>query len=316
MIHVLIEKIDQQWSRWVRHRAGSRSAQKLDERTLYIFPSGFGWAYAMVLFSLFLCAINYQVSSVFFLTFLLAVAGLISALEAHFNLKGVSIQGFTIEDAYLGGVVKVVLLINIEGRLRYDLYAQFSHQEGVWKEKVGVDDSTLVLLLPASKRGCFQLPRITLSSYFPLGLFRVWGYVYVDSTYYVYPASVSPGFWPSPADHPGKSVLTTQGVDEFFDLKQVADPWVQSSRIAWKIAARGQGWFLKTMVNTEGRSWIFHLQDLPPKSIEENLQHLCYWLQHAEQNGYFYGIELNNEKSRVSQGPDHLKHCLRQLAIY
>ena len=286
------DQVNHYWSGWVRNRALSMNAQQLDSGNLYIIPSGFGLAFGVVLLTLFLCAINYQVSSVFFLTFFLAVAGMASAWEAHFNLKGLSVHCLSIEDACQGDTIKVVLMLKAAKRLRYMVEYHFIDQEALILKTLNVDGAAVTLFLPAKTRGCFQLPRITFYSYFPLGLFYVWGYIYFDANYYVYPSSISPGFWPkSTVDLGGKPSLRV-GNEEIYDLKQVTNPWTQSNRIAWKIAARGQGWYLKTMVSSEGNYWLFRIQDLPLAHVEQNLQHLCYWLQAAEKAGHFYGLEL------------------------
>lgn len=309
-------KFNDYWSKWARQRALSIQPQSLDSGNLYILPSRFGWAFAIVLLTLFLSAINYQVSAVFFLVFLLAIAGLVSAWEAHFNMKGLAVECLTIDDAWEGGNVKVILVLNKKRALSYALQYQFPHQEPLILEKFSGENIQISLSLPAEKRGCFKLPRITFSSYFPFGLFRVWGYIYFDTDYYVYPKSIDPGFWPQSAKDIGTNAATIAGNEEIYDLKPVLNPWTQPGRIAWKIAARGQGWYLKTMVSSEGNYWVFRLQDLPATHLEENLQHLCYWLQKAEKEGYFYGLELKGAKSELSQGPIHLTHCLRQLATY
>ncbi len=308
--------INHYWSRWVQQRALAVNPQRFDSGNLYIFPSLFGFAYAVVLLTLFLCAINYQVSSVFFLTFLLAVVGMMSAWEAHFNLKGLSVHCLAIEDAYQYDAVKVVLSLTLESRSCYALEFHFVDEGTLTLEKLNPQGSQVSLTLPAKERGYFQLPRLTFYSYFPLGLFRVWGYIYFDASYYVYPASLSPGFWPKSGLTAGNTSSKISGNEEIYELKQVINPWAQPSRIAWKIAARGQGWYLKTMVSLEGNYWLFRIQDLSSPNLELNLQHLCYWLQIAEQRSYFYGLELKGMSTRLSQGPHHLTLCLRQLATY
>ena len=310
------DKLHQYWSGWVRQRAIAVNPQRLSAGNLYILPSGFGIAFGVVLLTLFLCAINYQVSSVFFLTFLLAVVGMVSAWQAHFNLKGLSVNCLSIEDAHQDEAVKVVLLVTVEQRLRYVVGYHFFQQEALMLPRLDTNGTQITLYLPAKGRGCFQLPRITFYSYFPLSLFRVWGYIYFDANYYVYPSSVSPGFWPQSSIESGGGTSLRVGDEELYELKQVINPWEQSSRIAWKIAARGQGWYLKTMVSSEGNYWLFRIKDLPIANIETNLQQLCYWLQAAEKAGYFYGLELKGIRTEVSQGASHLTHCLRQLAIY
>lgn len=50
-----------------------------------------------------------------------------------------------------------------------------------------------------------------------------------------------------PLYHQNKRKTDSHGDNEYYDLKQVDNPWIQPNLIAWKIAAKGQGWYLKTM---------------------------------------------------------------------
>lgn len=310
--------IAKHWSRWVRRRALSQNPQELTAKNLYILPSLFGFICTAVWITLFLCAINYQISPIFFFTFLLAIAAMASAWEAHFNLKGLAVHCVSVGDAFQGEAVTILLSLSGGRKYRYALEYTFAKQKTSNRlEKLSPDGTEITLTLPAKERGYFKLPRITLYSYFPFGLFRVWGYIYFDTDYYIYPASVSPEFWPpSLADAGQESLVKISGDEELYELKQVSDPWTQSSRIAWKIAARGQGWYLKSMVSSEGNYWLFRIEDLPTAHLEQNLQHLCYWVRTAEEKGYFYGLELKGKRTNLTHGPEHLTYCLRQLATY
>ena len=312
----MASSLQKYWSSWVKQRAFAVNPQKFDAGNLYILPSAFGWAYALVVISLFFCAINYQVSSVFLLTFLLAVAGMLSAWEAHFNLKGLSVNSISIEDACQNEAIKVVLWVTLEQQSCYALEYYFPNQDAIKIEKIPAEGAQVILWLPVNERGCFHLPRITFCSYFPLGLFRVWGYIYFDEEYYVYPRSVSPGFWPSTWLDNGNRPSQVPGNEEVYELKAVSDPWIQPSRIAWKIAARGQGWYIKTLMSPEGNCCLFRIEDLPITELEQSLQNLSFWLQTAEQRGYIYGLELKGERTPISQGFAHLTYCLRKLATY
>ena len=174
-MHSIRMRFNNYWTRWFRKRALSRRSQRFDSGNLYILPSKFGWSYGLVLLTLFLCAINYQVSSVFFLTFLLVMAGMISAWEAHLNLRGLSVHCVSIDDAHQNEMVKVVLLLTLERKLCYALDYHFVNQEALEIEKITDKGTHITLWVSASERGCFELPRITFFSYFPFGLFRVWG---------------------------------------------------------------------------------------------------------------------------------------------
>nr|WP_106183946.1 hypothetical protein [Legionella pneumophila] len=316
MIRQIKTKIEAYWENWTSKRASKTNPQILGSKNIYIIPSGFGWAYGVVVLSLFSGAINYQISTVFLMTFLLAIIGLISAWEAHTNLKGLSIKLVSVEDAYEGTPVQVNLLIQSNNRVHFGLELQLNNQSITRLEKIPPQGLRFVLPLATTGRGCYTLPRITISSFFPFSLFQVWGYAHFDGNYYIYPQPVNPGFWPMPFYHQNKMKTDIHGDNEFYDLKQVENPWIQPNLIAWKIAAKGQGWYLKTMNRTEEMYWLFTLNDLPIEKLEEKLKHLSYWLVTAESQGQFYSLDLGKNPNEFSHGEKHLRYCLRQLAVY
>lgn len=309
-------QLKQYWYSWAKKRNSQGAMQCFDASNLYILPSLFGWAYGVVLLTLLLCAINYQISTIFFLVFLQALAALISAWTSHANLKNIRIRCLSVEDCSKGLLVQVVLFLDPQGLARYDIDYQIAQQPSFTLACLPAQGLQITLSLPSTQRGRFNLPVIRFSSHYPFGLFQVWGYTFFDKHYYIYPAPESPGFWPPALNELGVQRRAMDGNEDIDNLKAVKNPWVQANRIAWKIAARGQGWYLKTMNNPQSDSWLFSLRYLPAKDIEQQLQHLSYWLQAAEQQGYIYGLELKGERTPLDRGEHHLQHCLRLLAVY
>nr|WP_238146915.1 hypothetical protein [Legionella pneumophila] len=65
MIRQIKTKIEAYWENWISKQASKTNPQILGSKNIYIIPSGFGWAYGVVVLSLFSGAINYQISTVF-----------------------------------------------------------------------------------------------------------------------------------------------------------------------------------------------------------------------------------------------------------
>lgn len=304
------------WNKWIKKRSPIQNPQIFTSNNIYILPSGFGIVFGLLVICLLIGAINYQVSTVFLMTFLLGAVGLISAWEAHANLKEISIKLLSIEDVQQGKPAQVLLLIQGNDKIRYSLEFQIKGYEKQRVEKIPLEGTQFILPLETTTRGFFSLPRIVLSSLFPFGIFRVWGYAFFDKGYYVYPEPVSPNYWPPLSSFLNKKKEDFHGDNEFYEVKQVENPWVQPNLIAWKLAAKGQGWYQKIMDTQEGEYYFFKLNDSQATHLEEKLQHLSYWIQNAELMGLRYGLELGSNKSPISNGPIHLRDCLRQLAVY
>jgi uncharacterized protein (DUF58 family) len=310
------KRFKKRWVEWVKKRNRLGNPQTLNSRNLYILPSGFGWAYALVVFILFLGAINYQINTIFLMTFLLAIIGMVSAWEAHENLKYLSFQLIAIEDAQQGTPAKVNLLIQANNKIRFGMDFQIASQPKTRLEKIPAEGLQFIMPIETDTRGYFLLPPIVISSLYPFGIFKVWSYAYFEEHYYVYPQAVNPGFWPDACLDQDVKKKYASGDEEFYDLKQVENPWTQPNLISWKIAAKGQGWYLKTMDSNEVDYWLFKLTELSSKDLESRLKNLSYWLQTAEANGLIYALELKASHTRFARGKEHLQYCLRQLALY
>lgn len=310
------KRFNNYWKSWVRKRNRQGNPQTFNSHNLYILPSGFGWIYILVVLMLLVGAINYQINTIFLMTFLLVIIGLVSAFEAQANLKNLSVNFITVEDAQQGTPAKIILFIKTNNKMRFGIEFQIASQPKIRVEEISVEGIQFVLPIETTMRGYFALPPIIISSIFPFGIFRSWGYAYFEAHYYVYPQAINPDFWPAPFIDQNENKKHTLGDEEFYDLKQVENPWVEPKRIHWRIAAKGQGWYLKTMESNEMDYWLFRLNDLPDKDLESKLQHLSYWVQTAELEGLIYGLELPTIRTRFARGKEHLQHCLRQLALY
>lgn len=309
-------KFTQRWDKWARRRHSPGNPQVIDARNLYILPSGFGIAYGAVVIMLLVGAINYQINTIFLMTFLLAIIGMVSAYEAHGNLLNLTFQFVTVEDAAQGTPAKLSLMVRANTKNRFGVSVRVAGQTETRLEHIPLEGLQFTLPIATTSRGYFQLPLIVITSVFPYGIFRVWGYLYFDEHYYVYPLPVDPGFWPEPSLDPNKKSKHVAGDEEVYDFKKVENPWVEPKLISWKLAAKGQGWYLKRMSSNEVDYWLFKLSDLPYEDIESKLQHLCYWLQTAESNGLIYGLALPDSTTPYSCGKAHLQSCLRLLALY
>lgn len=304
------------WAGWIKKRSRQGKAHTLHSRNLYILPSGFGWAYALIILVLFVGAVNYQINTIFLMDFLLAIIGLVSAFEAHANLKNLSFKLLNIEDSQQGTPAKITLFIEPSKKVHYSVEFQIASQPKTRLEKIPAEGLQFVIPIETTARGYFLLPPIVISSFFPFGIFRVWSYLYFEDHYYVYPKPVDPGFWPAPCLDQYIKNKFASGDEEFYDLKEIENPWTQPNLIAWKIAAKQQGWYVKTTHSNETDYWLFKLSDLTTNDRELKLQHLSYWLQSAELKNLMYGLELTGSRSQFARGKNHLQYCLRQLALY
>jgi len=312
------QKFNAYWMNWVKKRNRPGNPQILTSHNVYILPSRFGSAYGFVVITLFSAAINYEISTIYLMTFLLFVIGMASAVEAHANLKDLSFTVISIDDAQQGTPAKITLFIQPNHKIRFGIELKIaSHTKLISRiEKIPTEGLQIIIALETTSRGCFTLPPIIVSSLFPFGIFKVWSYLYFNEHYYVIPQPENPGFWPPICLDENVMNVLASGDEELYELKQVENPWMAPNLIAWKISAKNQSWYQKVMQNNEVGCWLFKLSDLSANDLELKLQQLSYWLQTAELNGQIYGLQLTTSRISFSRGKEHLKRCLRQLAVY
>ncbi len=128
MITQAKKKFNTRWHGWAKKRNRPGSPQTLNSHNVYVLPSGFGCAYGLVVLTLFSAAINYQISTIFLMTFLLFIIGMASAWEAHANLKDLSFKVINIEDAQQGTPAKITLSIQANNKIRFGIEFKIASQ--------------------------------------------------------------------------------------------------------------------------------------------------------------------------------------------
>lgn len=304
---------------WFKKRILRKNPQQLKAKTLYIFPSLYGFFYCLSVFSILLGAINYQVSAAFLFAFLLIIIGLLSMVQAHNNLKGISIEFISVENTEAGKPVKIHLLLKSSITAKYSLLLRAINHPTSVIEKLEPQETQISLLLSTHQRGVYSLPLIQIKSYFPFGLFQVWGYAYFKKPYYVSPKPLATINWPNPNTQTSllnKKLKLVNDGDELYQLKSTEQPWAQPSHIAWKKVALGQGWWLKDLKSMQQQSYLFSLKAFNDFDLEDKLSILSYLVQTAEKQQHYYGLDLYGKRTQISQGRVHLNHCLKELAIF
>ena len=104
---------------------------------------------------------------------------------------------------------------------------------------------------------------------------------------------------------------------EFKQLKRYQETDSPGS-VAWKQVARGGGWYSKEFEpETKNRSNTIRWTDTPQQaSIEQRLSRMCAWVQSADASAAHYNFEMPGITKSRQSSPEHLKECLRHLAIY
>lgn len=294
-----------------------KSPYLLTQRRVYILPTKQGLSFAVLLFIMLLGSINYSNSLGYFLTFLLASLVIVTIFHTYNNLLKLSFNATNSSPCFAGDEAGFIVLVNNQNYSR-----RFSIQTFTAENIISTTDIKENSLSPVtikhkfSYRGLVPLPRFTVESRFPFGLFRAWAILELDQKQVVYPKPSADKFLP--IKHTGASEGKEQlhiGRDDFKGLRSYVqgDPL---QHIHWKSFARHQTLQTKEFSATSSKDLWLSWEDTTATSTELKLSQLCRWLLLAEQQNIHYGLSLNNISIKPGSGKKHLHHCLKQLALY
>jgi len=311
------------WARRWRQRLWrvapvDRAPVVLRHRRIYILPTRRGLALIATLATMLVTSMNYALALGHALTFL--VTGLVAAalLQTWRNLAGIAVSPLAAGEAFVGAEITFTLSLANAGAPRHAILVAPRSGPAVSIDLPAGATRPVQLTLVAPRRGRVALGRVTLSTDFPLGLWRGWAYVHFPLAGIAYPAPESP----PPQLPPGL---------EGFDLRhsvRAADaelaglrdyhPGDALNRIAWKAVARGAGWYTKQFEGTGGGGTLeFHWADLPPSlDGEARLARLCAWILGAEREARSFGLKLPGTDLAPGSGAGHRRAALTALALF
>jgi uncharacterized protein (DUF58 family) len=304
--------------RWARRRQGPDHAPlALDRRRIYILPTKFGVAYGITTFVMLLGSMNYNNSLGFALTFLLVGLGLVAMHHCHRNLAGLVIANVQAGEAFAGGSLKLALgCENPSAVARCGL--RFECLDAV-ADLARVAPAALALAtleLRAETRGVLRIERISVSTGFPLGLFRAWSWIHPGIEAVIYPQATgnqSPP--PSLETDRGTLGLMHRGDEDFRGFRSY-HPGDSPRHIAWKALARGAPLLVKDHAGATRAPLIFDLDQVQARDLESRLSQLCRWIVTADVQLNPFGLALPGERIAPQSGARHRRRCLTALALF
>ncbi|MEO8847615.1 MAG: DUF58 domain-containing protein [Casimicrobiaceae bacterium] len=285
---------------------------------IYILPTRRGLAMIGTLLVMLLASLNYGLSLGFGVTF--ALVGLVAAALLHTfrNLAGIEVTPLGAGETFAGG--RLAFALQLDGGIvaRDAVMLQATDGERVQVNLRAGSTLTLSIARDAPQRGRLALGRVTLSSGYPLGLWRGWAYIHFPLSGVVFPAP-EPGAPPLPCGSSGADARARGRTDDA-DLAglrefQHGDPL---SRIAWKAVARGGGWYSKQFEGSGGGGTItLDWAALPAGlGVEQRLSRLAAWVLAAEHAARPFALSIPGRTLAPAQGHDHRRAALSALALY
>jgi len=306
--------------RLFRWRSDGTKPFRLGQRRVFIIPTRGGLLYALALVVMLIAAINYNLALGHALVFLLAGLGIIGMVHTFRNLHGLIVTLGRSEPVFSGETAYFQLLLgNDRPTPRLALELEGESGNAVMTGVAARNQGSINIPLLTRQRGWLELPRVRLSSRYPLGLFVAWSYLQPAMRCLVYPAPI---FTPLPPAQPATSSGERSGdggQDDFsgFRERQPAD---SPRHVAWKASARNTASQPLLVKQFAGGAQVelqldWHQTD-PALPVDSRLAQLAGWVLTAEDEGVAYGLQLPGQEIHVASGDAQRRRCLETLALF
>lgn len=334
----MLSALRDRWRDWWEARLPRQDQIRLNQRNLYILPSKAGWSFATVVMVLLLASINEQINLGYALSFLLGGTGMAALYQTHGNLQGLSVALSGLHSVHAGQVLQLPLQLgNTHRRLgRYGLqiWVDLRASRRPPAPPQGIDlapgsEGTVYIDIPTTQRGWLTLPRLTIDTRYPLGLFRAWAYWRPQSRVLIWPAldALAPPLPPlagtaHEVQAPHMTPLRTELPEGLRDYRR-GDPmrWIAWRKSSHALQEGGTLVSREPMSSPSPDRWLDfeHSPGLAHLSHEARLSRLASWLLQAEfdaASGPAYGLRLPGLQIPCGHGPAHLRACLDALAMW
>lgn len=304
-------------SRFVSGEKAVDAPVTLNHRRIFILPTQRGLGFVLLIALLLLIAFVYNNNLAYMLAFLLASVFFVTILHSYKALAGLVVQKGRSKAVFAGEAAGFDIHINnptdIE-RGQIHIKLQDDTQTLALKPQ---HTAHVTLYSITQKRGWHEAGTVTLSSTYPLGLFRAWSPIRFNLKALVYPKPAHHEIpFPQSPSAGAQQDVSQKGGDDFYGLQEYQSG-DSIKHIHWKTFAKGLGVFSKQYGGENSSEEIRLDYDLTPgHGSEQRLSQLCRWVIDAEQAGISYGFALPGLTLPPDNGLAHYRKCLEALALF
>ena len=303
--------------RLLRTEPADRDAIVLRHSRIYILPTRRGLAVFGMIALMLLTSLNYALALGFAVTFLLAGLCAAALLHTFRNIAGIELAPLAAGETFAGGTLPFTLAIAGSASARNAITLAAGGSVPVTVDVIPDAALPVTLEVPAPKRGRVALGRVTLSSDFPVGLWRGWAYVHFPLAGVVFPAPEADAP-PLPVGRDGDDAHS-DSIDGDADLSglrtyQAGDPL---QRVAWKAVARGAGWHTKHFEGGGSKGPADLAWNALPHALDadQRIARLAAWVLAAERVARPFALHLPGTALPAGQGREHRRTALTALAM-
>ncbi len=302
-----------------------------------IRPTKEGWYFIVLTFGIGFAAINTGNNLLYLLVALMLSIIVVSGLLSEQSLRWLTLSTIPPPPAIPGEPVSILVRLRNEKRrfpsfsLRVDPVPAPDVPEGVCTSEAArficinpQSTESRPLRIAFSRRGCYRLEGMTLSTTFPFGFFIKTAAKPEPIALWVYP-KISPAAWPTFQDASGaarsSSHRTGQGAafHQFRGYQRGDD----CRLIHWKLSARQGRWIIKEREREEGSGVLLILNNRVPAGnvpdwearFERGVETAASLASELIQAGLKVSVQTADQTVAPGEGPAHLDRILKLLAL-
>lgn len=290
----------------------------ISHQRIYIVPTRRGWAFLLALLLMLVASVNYALSLGYALCFLLTGLFAATLLHTYRNVADLQVTRIAGGECFAGETLPFgITLTNNRSQARHGLRLSSSASSVSGTRLDAGQSHTVVMPLPAPRRGAQALGRLTVQSDWPLGLWTCWSYLHTPAQGLVFPQpEVEAPPLPLLAGDAGNNHARQGRQGDVSGLRNY-QPGDSIGSIAWKSAARGQGLLVRTFDTDDGTGkTLLSLQQTGIQTLEQQLSRLCAWVLQAENSQTSYALELPARQLPAGLGREQKAQALQALALH
>ena len=329
---VLIDHKARRTSGWWRNRlahwnssfgrtATTATEVTLEQRRIYLLPTGRGFFLIITAVVLLLVGVNYQLSLAYVVAFLLAGLMQAALLTSYRNLRGLIVASGRSPQCRVGEDAAFPITLVSPERAREGITLASQNSAKQWAHsgpcRLSTDERQAApLSFRAGKRGLLPLARITVASRAPYGLIRAWSYVHFQWIALVEPIpEAPPPALPKASGADGANTGRTQVAHDPDSLREFV-PGDSLRRVAWKQVAKSGEWYTRTGDTGTRHEIDLSWQMTQITDTEARLSRMAAWLLRAHNENCAYSLSMPNAQLPLADGSQQFADASIVLAVY
>lgn len=301
--------------------------RKSDHGRTFIFPTRFGFYYALGIFLIAAVAYVYGNNLVYMLAFFLTSLGFITMHVTNRNIDHLRVKVLPIKEIFANEKTNAeVFFQDKKNKLSHFVSCSFS--KSFWTSKKVLTEilnecsdqgQAISVPLVIPNRGWQEMTPLRVSSSFPFGLLLSWKIIHASKDkILVYPEKKGSRILPVRSYLRGQEYvgqMKEKTSDNSFQGHRPYQNRDSFRQIDWRAYARSGELLIKEFESEQKGILVLDWEDTSHLGhIESRISQLALWVEICEKENKFYCLRLPSWQSEMNSGEQHKTACLSQLA--